>query len=88
MIITLLFSTYMLLDPTKWLENAMELTPMSGSFKTFILCLAAAGFVASYVGERLVFPRLAKHITRCRKGVWGFQKKRKQYKQILEDKGS
>jgi len=88
MIIALLVSSYMLLDPAKWLTDVMELTPMSGSFKTFIICLAAAGFVASYVGERIVFPRLAKQMARFGKRVWGLHKKRKEYKVILEDVGS
>jgi cation-transporting P-type ATPase 13A2 len=88
MIVTLLVSSYMLLDPAKWLTDVMELTPMSGSFKTFIIGLAVAGFAASWVGERFVFPRLAKQIARMSKGVWGLDKKRKEYKLILEDGGS
>ncbi len=88
MIVTLLVSSYMLLDPAKWLTDVMELTPMSGSFKTFIIGLAAAGFAVSWLGESFVFPRLAKQIARMGKGVWGLDKKRKEYKLILEGGGS
>jgi cation-transporting ATPase 13A3/4/5 len=82
MIVALLISSYMLLDPAKWLTDAMELTPMSGSFKTFIIGLAIAGFAVSSVGEKALFPRLAKLIAWWGKGVFG-EKKRKEYKQIL-----
>ncbi|KAH8598033.1 hypothetical protein B0O99DRAFT_506557 [Bisporella sp. PMI_857] len=39
-VVTLLFSTYMLLDPSKWISQFMQLTEMAWDFKTFILVLA------------------------------------------------
>ncbi|MCJ1476845.1 hypothetical protein MMC13_005514 [Lambiella insularis] len=49
----LLFSAYMLLDPGSGLSDFMKLTPLSISFKLFILILAAGGFVCAWIGAAL-----------------------------------
>lgn len=84
MVITLMISTWMLFGPADWLFDLMELTPMSMSFKVFLLALAAAGFGVSYTSEKFIFPSLAKGIGKV-KGKNG--KKRKEYKVIREGMG-
>jgi cation-transporting ATPase 13A2 len=84
MITAVFTSTYLLLNPADWLYELMELTPMSGSFKLFLLCLAAAGFVVGYLGEKWTFPRIARLIGYWKKTIVRKEKKRKQYKLILE----
>jgi cation-transporting P-type ATPase 13A2 len=85
-VVTLLISLYMLLDPAKWLSNFMELTEMSLDFKFTLLALAATGFAVAYVAERHFFPLMAKYIGRL-KGMLrpSHQKKRKMYKKILAE---
>jgi cation-transporting P-type ATPase 13A2 len=78
-------SSYLLLDPAKWLTQLMELTFMSPSFKTFLLMLALVGFAVGYLGENWIFPRLAKWIGVTKKSLLKREKKRKEYKIILED---
>lgn len=85
MVVALAISSYMLFDPADWLFDLMELTWMSFSFRGFIVALAVGGFSISYAAERILFPRLAKFIgvarTRLRPE---HQKKRKEYKVVLE----
>ena len=85
MVVALLASTYMLFDPAQWLFKLMKLTNMNMSHKLFLLALAMAGFVVSYVAEVALFSRLAKLI-----GILNdkyrpkHRKQRKQYKIVLE----
>jgi cation-transporting P-type ATPase 13A2 len=85
MITAIFISSYMLFDPAAWLYELMELTPMSGNFKVFLLFLAVAGFVVGYISEKWTFPRLAKIIEKWKKTLLKREKKRKEYKLILED---
>lgn len=62
MVVALLISTYMLLDPADWLYDLMQFTYISPSFKTFVVVLAVGGFACSYLMERYIFPPLAKWI--------------------------
>lgn len=79
-------SLYMLLDPAEWLSNFMDLTEMSLNFELILLVLAAIGFFVAYVAERRIFPILAKYIRRLQGTVQpSYQKKRKRYKEILEE---
>ncbi len=79
-------SLYMLLDPAKWLSDFMDLTEMSLEFELILLALAALGFAAAYVAERNIFPVMAKHIGRVKRRLRpSHQKKRKRYKEILEE---
>ena len=81
-------SFYMLLDPAEWLSNFMDLTEMSLDFEVTLLVLAAIGFATAYVAERRIFPTMAKYIGRLKKRLRpSHQKKRKRYKEILEEMG-
>ncbi|KAF2199314.1 hypothetical protein GQ43DRAFT_482568 [Delitschia confertaspora ATCC 74209] len=83
MVVTLLATTYMLFDAAQWLFDLMELTPMSNSFKMFLLALGVGNFVIAYLSERFLFPALARWIGIAKVRVnpkW--KKKRKTYKEI------
>ena len=85
MLVALAISAYMLFDPAPWLTDLMELTWMAVDFRVFILGLGTVSFATSYLLERQLFPRLAKWI-----GVWmlkvrGREKKRKEYKVVMQD---
>jgi cation-transporting P-type ATPase 13A2 len=85
-VVTLLISLYMLLDPAEWLSNFMDLTEMSLEFELILLVLAAIGFAVAYIAERRIFPTLAKYIGRLKRVLRpSHQKKRKRYKVILEE---
>jgi cation-transporting P-type ATPase 13A2 len=85
-VVTLLMSLYMLLDPARWLSDFMDLTEMTLDFELILLVMAAIGFVVAYVAERRVFPVLAKYIGRLKRRLRpSQQKKRKRYKEILEE---
>lgn len=85
MVVAVGISTYLLFDPAPWVYDLMELTWMSASFRIFIVALAVGSFACSYLAERLVFPRLAKWIgTASAKLRPQSQKKRKEYKIVLE----
>jgi cation-transporting ATPase 13A3/4/5 len=81
----LFLSTYLLLDPAKWLVSLMDLTEMSWDFKVILLVIAIIAFALMYCCEIWLFPRLAKWIgevtARARPGS---KKKRKEYKVIIE----
>ncbi|KAF2721341.1 hypothetical protein K431DRAFT_303553 [Polychaeton citri CBS 116435] len=83
--VTIGISSYMLFDPAEGIMSFMELTWMSVSFKVFILVLAIGSFAISYLCERLVFQRLARAIAYVNRNWRGKQKKRKEYKLIMED---
>lgn len=85
-VVTLLFSLYMLLDPAKGLQRFMDLTDMSFDYALFLLALAAVGFIISYLAERYLFAAMAKWIGNVKKRLRpSHPKKRKRYKEILED---
>jgi len=85
MMVALGISSYMLFDPARWLSDLMELTGMSVKFEVFLVVLALGGFAVMWIGEKELFPRVAKGVGR----LWarmrpGKGKERKQYKIILE----
>ncbi|PGH05980.1 hypothetical protein AJ79_06669 [Helicocarpus griseus UAMH5409] len=85
-IVTFLFSTYMLFEPARWLFKFMQLTEMSTAFKVWIMGLAFIGFALAWFGERLLFPGLARLVGRIR--IWlqpGKAKQRRRYKVLLEE---
>lgn len=85
MVVALLISTYMLLDPAKWLYDLMGLTFISDNYKGFMLVLALGGFCCSYAAERFLFPQLAKLLGRLKQAMHPNEpKKRKQYKMIQD----
>ncbi|KAH0538608.1 hypothetical protein FGG08_004809 [Glutinoglossum americanum] len=84
-IVTLLFSTYMLFDPTTLLRKSMQLTAMPMDFKVFLFILALIGFGLSWTAEKYVLPRLARMIGKASERLRPkHHKKRKLYK-ILEE---
>lgn len=81
-----LFCAYMLLDPAAWLARVMQLTPMPGDFKIFILVLALGGLACAWVAERRVFPIFARQIGNLYPLIRPrYRKKRKEYKLVLAD---
>ncbi|KKZ63182.1 hypothetical protein EMCG_02478 [[Emmonsia] crescens] len=85
-IVTFLFSTYMLFEPARWLFNFMQLTEMSTWFKVWIMALALVGFAIAWLGERQVFPRLARLVGRIHCWLHPDQaKQRRRYKILLEE---
>jgi len=85
MVVALLISTYMLLDPADWLYDLMALTDMPNGFKGFLVALGVGYVACAYTSEQLLFPRLAKWVGEARKKMFPqSQKKRKEYKLIME----
>ncbi|OAT12298.1 ATPase [Blastomyces gilchristii SLH14081] len=85
-IVTLLFSTYMLFEPARWLFNFMQLTEMSNPFKIWIMGLALISFAIAWFGERQIFPRLARLVGRFHCWLRPDQaKQRRRFKILLEE---
>ncbi|TVY58655.1 putative cation-transporting ATPase [Lachnellula cervina] len=83
-VVTLLFSSYMLFDPSEWLSSFMQLTDMSWDFKTFILALGFGYVAVAWTSEHYLLPRLARYLGSLKTRVTRRPKKRKQYKVIFE----
>lgn len=85
MVVALLISTYLLLDPAEWLYNLMGLTFISNQFKIFLIVLAIGGFFCSYAAEKYLFPPMAKLIGKAKQALRPNKpKKRKEYKLIQD----
>ena len=85
LVVALLFSTYLLLDPARPLANFMQLTDIALNFKLFIIILALGGFACAWVAERRVFISVARMIGKAHDGLWPHRRKqRKQYKLLSE----
>ncbi|KAJ5888886.1 hypothetical protein N7495_008927 [Penicillium taxi] len=84
-VLDLLIVAYMLFRPSEWVKSVMELTFMSDSFRGLILVLAFGMFVLAWLGETVVFPRLARILGHFRVRLQpNYQKKRRQYKVLLD----
>lgn len=81
---TLAFTGYMILGPAAGLVSLMDLTPISWDFKMFIFTLGIMYFVMAWVGEHVMFQRLARLIGKASQSLTREPKKRKEYKVILE----
>lgn len=81
----LLFTSYMLFDPSVSFAKFMQLTAMSWDFKSFILVLGVGYMALAWTTENYVFPRLAKYLGMLKTRISGTPKKRKAYKLILEE---
>ena len=80
-VVTTLFSAYLLLDPAPWLVDLVELSYLSLPFKLFLLILAVAGFLVAFVGEHYIFVWLSQYIGKVHDRMWPRRKKkRKEYK--------
>jgi len=84
MVVAILISTYMLLDPADWLYDLMDLTDMPNGFKGFLIALGVGYFALAYSAEQLLFPQLARGVGEARKKFLKHQKERKEYKLIIE----
>lgn len=84
-IIALLFSTYMLLDPAQWLAKYMQLTDMTVRFKVFILVIAAGGFTCAWIAERRVFLWVAHVVGMMHDFVLPHRRKRRKRYKTLRD---
>ncbi|KAI9746524.1 MAG: hypothetical protein M1818_000237 [Claussenomyces sp. TS43310] len=83
-VVALLFSSYMLFDPAKWLAKFMQLTEMAPDFKIFILLLGIGYFLLAWLAEKYALPRLAKVIGKGVQKVRKTPKQRKTYKVVQE----
>jgi len=83
-VVALLFATYMLLDPSKWLLSFMQLTDMKWDFKVFILTLGAGYIAIAWSLENYILPRLAKLLGDLLIMVSRTPKEKKKYKLVLE----
>lgn len=84
-VVTLLFSSYMLFDPAQWLVSFMQLTDLALDFRVFILILGIGYFVLAWVAEKYLLPRLVKLIGRAKESMTGKKKEKKMYKMIQEE---
>ncbi|KAF8859586.1 P-type ATPase-like protein [Acephala macrosclerotiorum] len=84
-VVALLFTAYMLFDPSESFAKFMQLTPMSWDFKSFILVLGVGYIALAWATENYVFPRLAKYLGMLKTRISRTPKKRKAYKLILEE---
>jgi cation-transporting P-type ATPase 13A2 len=85
-VVTLLFSVYMLLDPAHWLMKFMQLTPMDLDYRIFLVVLGFGGFGLSWIAEKHVLPQAAKLIGKANARFRpNHPKKRKQYKLLQEE---
>ncbi|KAI9887777.1 MAG: hypothetical protein M1823_000418 [Watsoniomyces obsoletus] len=66
LVVALLVSLYLLLDPAAWVQRLMQLTYLSPEFKIFLLLLALGGFACSWLAEKYLLPILAKLIGRAK----------------------
>ena len=82
--VTLLISLYLTIYPAHWLKKLMQLTHVSWDFKGLIIALGLAYLVVGWLGEKHIFPQLARLIGTVKKSVAKGSKKRKEYKVIQE----
>jgi cation-transporting ATPase 13A3/4/5 len=83
-VVALLFSSYMLLDPSKGIASFMQLTSLSWDFKSFILALGLGYIFLAWTSEHYLFPRLAKFLAVVKTSISRTAKERKTYKVVHE----
>jgi len=83
-VVTLLFSCYMLFDPAVWLASFMQLTDMALNFRIFILVMGCGYFCLAWSAEKYFLPRLAKLFGITKERLGKMPKRRKVYKVIQE----
>jgi cation-transporting ATPase 13A2 len=84
-VVALLFSSYMLFDPSESVAKFMQLTKMSWDFRSFVLALGIGYIVLAWSSENYVLPRLAKYLGKLKTTVTRKPKRRKAYKIVLEE---
>jgi cation-transporting P-type ATPase 13A2 len=83
-VVALLFSSYMLFDPSESVAKFMQLTKMSWDFKSFILILGIGYIASAWASENYLLPRLAKYLGSLKTAIMRKPKQRKAYKIVLE----
>jgi cation-transporting ATPase 13A3/4/5 len=83
-VVALLFSSYLLFDPSDSLAQFMQLTKMSWDFRTFILVLGVGYIALAWTSEKFMLPRLAKYLGMLKTAITSKPKQRKAYKLVLE----
>ena len=81
----LIITMYMILRPTQWLKEFMELSRIEWDFKLFLLALGIIYFVFAWVLEKYLARHLSRAIGQLKQSIKGTTKKRKQYKVIQEE---
>ncbi|TEY80563.1 hypothetical protein BOTCAL_0037g00180 [Botryotinia calthae] len=84
-VVALLFSLYMLFDPSQWLANFMQLTEMSWDFEVFILFLGVGYISLAWTAENYLLPKLGKYLGILKTSISRKPKQRKIYKLVLEE---
>lgn len=84
-VVAVLFSSYMLIDPSDWLVKFMQLTALTWDFRAFILVLGIGYVVLAWISEKFILPRLAKLIGQTKEKFSKTPKQRKAYKVIQEE---
>jgi cation-transporting ATPase 13A3/4/5 len=83
-VVALLFTSYMLFDPAKWLVDFMQLTPMSQGFRLFISALGITYLAFASAGETIIFPALSNLVGKIIQKTRTVPKTKKLYKQVQE----
>ncbi|KAG4034048.1 hypothetical protein MFRU_003g00260 [Monilinia fructicola] len=84
-VVALLFSLYMLFDPSQWLANFMQLTELSWDFEVFILILGIGYISLAWSSENYLLPKLGKYLGILKTSITRKPKQRKTYKLVLEE---
>jgi len=83
-VVTYLFSTYMLFDPSKSVSSFMQLTTMTWDFKVSIFILGLGYFGVAWTSEQYLLPRVARYFGWLKTVIAKSPKKRKTYKLVAE----
>ncbi|KAB8299898.1 hypothetical protein EYC80_000142 [Monilinia laxa] len=84
-VVALLFSLYMLFDPSQWLASFMQLTELSWDFEVFILILGIGYISLAWSSEHYLLPKLGKYLGILKTSITRKPKQRKTYKLVLEE---
>lgn len=84
-LVALGLTAWMVMSPGRALMKLMQLTRISSSFKANIVILGLAYLFLAWVGERYLFPRLARAAGNVHFALTKKAKKRKEYKVIAEN---
>lgn len=84
-VVALALTCYMVLSPARGVMKLMQLTRISSPFKASIVILGLTYLFMAWVGERYLFPRLARAAGRAHFALTKRSKKRKEYKVITEN---
>lgn len=74
----------MVLGPVRPLKKLMQLTKTQWDFQLFMVFLGVVYFAVAWVSETALFPWLARVFAAVKQAVTRREKKRKEYKVILE----